>query len=63
MEHQRENPGVQYMFSTGIRSVEYRFSDSIRCVSIRFVSIRTVKNMHPILDAKCNKTKFSMQFH
>jgi hypothetical protein len=23
----------------------------------------TVKKMHPILDAKCNKTKFSMQFH
>jgi hypothetical protein len=23
----------------------------------------TVKKMHPILDAKCNKTKFPMQFH
>jgi hypothetical protein len=23
----------------------------------------TVKKMHPILYAKCNKTKFSMQFH
>jgi hypothetical protein len=21
------------------------------------------KKMHPILDAKCNETKFSMQFH
>jgi hypothetical protein len=23
----------------------------------------TVEKMHPILDAKCNETKFSMQFH